>query len=322
MFGYIKPFRPELKVHELEIYKSIYCGLCKQIGRSYSQISRMVLSYDMTFLALVALSVEPGDPCMIRRSCPAHPLRRRPCIKSCRPLELAADCAVLLAYYKLRDNFQDSSAIKRVVGLPAWPVLARCKRRAAKRQPQIAEIVRQMAQRQEKLEAQATASMDCACDPTARALSEIAGMLSPSSEFVPAFSRMGYMLGRYIYIIDSADDLEQDIQSNRFNPLLTKFHIDHPSRQQKTQMLEYAQQALNLTCAQLAAAFELLPFQRYKPILDNIVYLGLRYTQNQVIGQQLKQDLSVNAVASLESGGGMFASPNDAQSASVSSSKI
>lgn len=32
MFGYIIPFKPELKIKEYEIFKAYYCGLCKAIG--------------------------------------------------------------------------------------------------------------------------------------------------------------------------------------------------------------------------------------------------------------------------------------------------
>ena len=31
MFGYIKPFKPELKVREFDTYQAFYCGLCRQL---------------------------------------------------------------------------------------------------------------------------------------------------------------------------------------------------------------------------------------------------------------------------------------------------
>ena len=36
MFGYLQIDKAELKVREYEAYKSVYCGLCKQLGRDYS----------------------------------------------------------------------------------------------------------------------------------------------------------------------------------------------------------------------------------------------------------------------------------------------
>ena len=46
MFGYVRPYKPELLVKELTRYQSVYCGICKQIGRDYGQVPRLALGYD------------------------------------------------------------------------------------------------------------------------------------------------------------------------------------------------------------------------------------------------------------------------------------
>ena len=53
MFGYIRPQKGELLVREFEQYRGVYCGLCKQLGKSYGFAARMTLSYDCTFLGLL-----------------------------------------------------------------------------------------------------------------------------------------------------------------------------------------------------------------------------------------------------------------------------
>ena len=58
MFGYIRIAKPELKVKEYEMYKAIYCSLCRELGRSYGFLSRLTLSYDFTFLALLNMSLK------------------------------------------------------------------------------------------------------------------------------------------------------------------------------------------------------------------------------------------------------------------------
>ena len=42
------------------------------------------------------------------------------------------------------------------------------------------------------------------------------------------------------------------------------------------QIISDAVGTLNLTAAQIAATYELLDFQRLRPVLDNIIHLGLR----------------------------------------------
>ena len=57
MFGYLQVDKAELKVREWEAYKSVYCGLCRQMGRDYSFLSRLALSYDCTYYAMLLMSV-------------------------------------------------------------------------------------------------------------------------------------------------------------------------------------------------------------------------------------------------------------------------
>ena len=52
MFGYIRVNKPELKVKEFEIYNAVYCGLCREMGKSYGIFSKFCLSYDMTFVTV------------------------------------------------------------------------------------------------------------------------------------------------------------------------------------------------------------------------------------------------------------------------------
>ena len=36
--------------------------------------------------------------------------------------------------------------------------------------------------------------------------------------------RLGYQLGKFIYILDAYDDVQEDIEKNRFNPLKELYH--------------------------------------------------------------------------------------------------
>ena len=60
MFGYVKTHNPELRVAEYEYYRAAYCGLCRSMGKCTGQCSRMTLSYDFAFLALIRLALT-GD---------------------------------------------------------------------------------------------------------------------------------------------------------------------------------------------------------------------------------------------------------------------
>ena len=57
MTGYIKAFKPELKIKDYELYKGVYCSECRVLGNLYTPIARMLLSYDFTFLSIVRLAI-------------------------------------------------------------------------------------------------------------------------------------------------------------------------------------------------------------------------------------------------------------------------
>ena len=57
MTGYIKAFKPELKIKDYELYRGVYCSECRVLGRLYTTIERMLLSYAFTFLPTVRLAL-------------------------------------------------------------------------------------------------------------------------------------------------------------------------------------------------------------------------------------------------------------------------
>ena len=61
MFGYVRIYKPELKMAEFEHYQGVYCSLCKQLGKRYVVMARMTLSYDFTFLAVFRMAL--SDTC-------------------------------------------------------------------------------------------------------------------------------------------------------------------------------------------------------------------------------------------------------------------
>ena len=118
MFGYVKPCQPQLRVCELEAYKAVYCGLCRQLGRSFGPLARFALSYDAAFLALMGMAVAPGEPELPPGRCPFNPAKRMAVCRENPSLALAADTELLLLRWKLRDDLSDEGPGKRL--------LARC----------------------------------------------------------------------------------------------------------------------------------------------------------------------------------------------------
>jgi len=90
MFGYVKPYVPELRVCEHELFRAVYCGLCRSMGAHTGTVSRFTLSYDYVFLGAVRMVLAGIEPQCISRRCIAHPVKRRSMAEENPALEYTA----------------------------------------------------------------------------------------------------------------------------------------------------------------------------------------------------------------------------------------
>ena len=112
----------------------------------------------------------------------------------------------------------------------------------------------------------------------------MAVLLGKSPEEKRVLERFGYLLGRWVYLMDALDDLEDDAKRRCYNPFLERWDVgpQGPDDRQKTEIIAYGRGMLNVTVAELGVTYELLELKRYKPILDNILYLGLPNSAEEV----------------------------------------
>lgn len=284
MFGYVKAKKSELRVWEFETYKAVYCSLCRQLGKAYGPIARLTLSYDFTYLALLCIALEDGTCTFSKKRCAFNPLKRCNYCTNCQPqLELVSAAAMVMVYYKLLDNIEDSSGIKSLFYKLLKPYFKAKHKKAAKAYPHINEIVENYITEQERLENAGCCDLDRIAEPTSDALGKIFKLISDDKNEQRALYQLGYGLGKWIYLCDLGDDLEKDIKSGAFNPL--KGDIS-----KNTDPLEYAKARLTPllnSCIHYAASgYELLNIKKYKGILDNILYSGLPAVQESVFKKE------------------------------------
>jgi hypothetical protein len=275
VFGYIKPCQPQLRVCELEAYKAVYCGLCRQLGRSFGLLARFTLSYDTTFLALLAMGVSGEEPDLSPGRCPFNPAKRMAVCRGNAALVLSADVAALILYWKLQDDLSDEGPAKRLLARMALLLVRGPYGAAARRRPELAEAFEKMTRDQAGLEAERCTNLDQAAEPTAAALATVFASLSEEENQRRVLTRLGYLVGRYVYLADALDDLEIDREEGRYNPLL----LAHG--QGGTDLPELRQRSLGslyLTIGEAERTYRLLEVRRFAPILENILTLGMMGT--------------------------------------------
>jgi hypothetical protein len=285
VFGYVKPHIPALRVQELQDYKAVYCGLCGELGRAFGPFARLFLSYDFTFLAMLSIALrgksESQDKPVCRR-CYVNPLKKIHVSRDQEALRFGADIAAITLYYKLLDNIADSGPLKKI----GWKILlafaASARKKAAARVPQADAAIAGAMRKQAALEAANEPSLDAAAEPTAAAMAEVFSLLcgSEDGKTARALERLGYLVGRYIYLCDALDDLREDLTTGGYNPLIARFKLEKSALTEDEAAIKaaetFAGESIYMSAGEACLAYNLLAPESYKPILDNIVFLGLK----------------------------------------------
>ena len=77
MFGYVRADTPYLYIKDDELYRAMYCGVCKGIGQVCGQCARMGLSYDVTFLSVILHNIAGIDVKIEKSHCLTHCIRSK-----------------------------------------------------------------------------------------------------------------------------------------------------------------------------------------------------------------------------------------------------
>ena len=283
MFGYVRPFKPHLRMCEYDTYKAIYCGLCKELGKNFGFISRFTLSYDFAFLGLLAFAINKTEASITPQACMAHPLKKTPCLVCDGGLTYTAAAASILIYHKLKDDFADKGFMKKLAAGSILPFVKGSYKKAKKAYPMLADSVEESMKQQAILEKEHCPSIDMAAEPTAQIMSEIAKGISDDEQQKRVLSRFGYLLGRYVYITDALDDVKEDYKKKAYNPLLLQNGCEDLDMDK---IRAIAQDSVFFTLGDLANAYTLLNIEKFQPILDNIIYLGLKNTFTLVLNEK------------------------------------
>ena len=286
MLGYVLPDKGELKLREYEIYSGYYCGICKYIGRTYGQLPRMSLSYDAAFLAMLLACVDntPDDP--KSEHCAVHHIRYKTIIRN-TAIEYAGDVMLILAWHKLADDARDEGK------LYAKATMALFKKHYDKlrvKYPALCERIEAGVRELSDLEGNNCDSIDRVAEPFAQILQNIfktgSVTVCGQSELHETFAKIGYHLGKWIYLIDAVDDIEENIGSGSYNPLLHRFGYDGATEDPdafRRRIDENLRFNLFHYLAVIGESAGELDIKKNSGIIENIIYFGLNRRSEEVL---------------------------------------
>ncbi len=268
VFGYVCVDDSQLRMWEYELYKSTYCAICRHGGKHTTKLTRFFLSYDFVALALMRMMLVEENVQIKKYFCPYSP-KRKNMLKPNSSIEYTADAFMILSYYKMIDDKNDSFGIKKICKSIPLFLLRKKANQAEKRNSELSESVRLELNRLSKEEKENCSSIDRVADCFAMLLAKtLSTGLEGDRKRVA--HEIGYHIGRYIYIIDALDDYKKDLKTGNYNPLKEMF----PDIKVLKENLSSIKSTLIGSMNTALSALNLLEDNQYKGIIENILTYG------------------------------------------------
>lgn len=261
MFGYIIVNKADLKFKEFDIYHSYYCGLCKSLKEKYGKTGQMTLSYDMTFLIMLLTGLYEPEVESGQGKCIAHPFEKHIWRRN-EYTEYAADMNLLLSYYKCRDDWADEKKLTKLVYSKVLnPKYQKMRSAHLAKADKIMGLLKDITAGEKAGEN----DIDIMSGRFGEIMGEI--FVYRQDEWAGSMYKIGFYLGKFIYLMDAYEDIEADLKNKTYNPLIRLYQNDG--------FEEYCHQILTMMMAECSREFEKLPILENIEILRNVLYSGV-----------------------------------------------
>ncbi len=261
MFGYVLVNKPELRIKEFDLYKSYYCGLCHKLKERHGNLGRMTLNYDMTFLVMLLSDLYEAEDKVECSRCVVHPVHKHESRLN-ETMDYCADMCVLLTYFKCLDDWKDEKKVSKNLlakGLKKkWDKIVEA-------HPQKAKFVEAKLAELSGIESGEVHHIDEAARVFGELMAEI--FVYKDDMWKDDLYKVGFYLGKFIYLLDAYEDIEKDLKEGTYNPFKGIY-----------QNQNFDEQVLNilmLMISECTDAFERLPLIENAEILRNILYSGV-----------------------------------------------
>ena len=319
MFGYVVVNKPELKFREFDVYRAYYCGLCHSLSKRHGLSGQLTLSYDMTFLVILLSSLYEPEHNVTSKRCVVHPLRRQNIISS-EFTDYVADMNVILSYFKCLDDWHDDRSVLKLAyskllkkgsigknwksDYSTTELTTKCDSDSLNQTPTgECDSNSYFTDDSGHLHISPDYSYKDKIDAISSLLDElgthekmnetnvdvVAGLFGKIMQilFVPfddiyakGLGRMGFYLGKFIYIMDAFDDVEEDVKKGRYN-VFSNCYTDPDFETRIKDML-------TMMMAECSDAFEMLPAVDNADILRNILYSGVWNSYERHVAKNLE----------------------------------
>ena len=261
MYGYVIVNKQEMKFKEFDIYHSYYCGLCTVLKEKYGFTGQFSISYDMTFLIMLLTGLYEPETTISERKCIAHPFEKHQ-LRMNEISDYVASMNILITYNKCMDDWIDE---KKIIRRTYAASLSGKTKKIMKQYDRKCKVIVKALEDISDAENRNEENIDMIASYFGIIMQEIFTMRD--DEWKEILGKMGYSLGKFIYLIDAYEDVDEDIKKDNYNPL--------KQYREREGFDEWCKQVLTMIMAECAKEFEKLPILQDVEILRNIVYSGV-----------------------------------------------
>ncbi len=280
MFGYLRTDDPYLYKKDEVLFNSLYCGICKSIGKTCGQKARLCLTYDIAFFSAIAHNILGVDVTIKKKRCITHWFKRRPIADRDNLTDLLADINVLLAYYKVEDDIIDQGK-----GKLKKSILKKGFKKASKRNKEISDIIKTQYELLRLEEKAKCSSIDQICEPFAIMMQKISDKVFLDKSTTDTQS-LFYNIGKWIYLIDALDDFEKDKKEDNYN-VFVEIHGKNSNFSSVVRNIELSY-VLNSIFNSISENLKNIKFYFNTDLIENILLKGIQKKTKSVIEKGVK----------------------------------
>ncbi len=274
MIGYIKPDVDEFKVRELKLYNAYYCGICTLLAKRYGPLSRLILSYDATFFAIMNDAFSKEERKFSKSRCPLPPFQKKNIIDS-SSVEFGTVISKFGLDLKIDDIKRDSKGIKHALSFMLIH-FRMDEELFHKSKPYLDRIL--------------FSELTENTDPyeVADNFGKFSQNLAYFSKNLSIASMMMYLIGRWVYLIDALDDLEKDSKVKNYNPFLLKYAHLKPNGDFFQKIRSNEQNSMDFLMKRIQEEFSEIDGQmtRNQNLIENVIFYGMPKVTEKIMNKK------------------------------------
>ena len=221
MFGYVVINKPELKIKDFDKYQEYYCGLCQSLKQNHGRRGQLTLNYDLNFVGILLSSLYEPEEKQYWVRCPMHPFHKKS-VRTNQYMDYVSDMNIILTYFKLEDDVLDENSLK---SKSFKQLLKKDFQRVKEKYPKKVDTIKYHLDQIHVLEQKNCLDLDEVSGHFGHIMASIC--VYQNDIFKEDLYQMGFYLGKFIYLIDAFEDVEEDIKKQTYNPFKEKFKDEH-----------------------------------------------------------------------------------------------